>query len=461
MQHIHNSLPNKAPLARLTVPSANGWQTHVVGESRLQSSNDALWRSKDNCLEVYQGDTKSQFEKGRLLKSLATEQGTFAACERGIVAIKSDASPELVAGHRSLRCAEQVGDKLHFAEGQNLFQLNGNGTTQPLTPSPFRVAELQALPGDRTAVLGEGFEVRMQIRDGQQNVIHETERNVVWGSLTTDGPDRTYWIERSKKDGCQVARLDGQGNLTKVDLESGSHRIMPRKSGGFLVLSSLSPGTSCLQGFDAKGKRLQKFAFGTDTYVRDVKVNEFDNLADITLEKSGGNSSTWRKETLDLSSRGDLNLLSRVGLATGRHSARVEPWKETRTREVGPTLSEQTGDAPRIPEEANLAEPAGSQWTTIGGAAYSQRALRAAGLDLLKCAPLHSKWQSAAPLERDGQIVGILAVDERGGVYHYSKSDGEPDRYELGATPAALFSAGEQAWVQGQDGRILHLQTAR
>ena len=78
IQPLHSGLPNKAPIARLSVPSGEGWQTRAVRETRLQSSKDSLWRSKDNCLEVYHGDSKSYFDKGRLLKGLAAKQGTQA-----------------------------------------------------------------------------------------------------------------------------------------------------------------------------------------------------------------------------------------------------------------------------------------------------------------------------------------------------------------------------------------------
>lgn len=192
-------------------------------------------------------------------------------------------------------------DGVWCGQGKSLRQWSLDGKEVQQFPLDYRVGQLKEV-GDTLITQGDMLSRRLTVF-GPEGPLAEG-KDVVLDSVRKHPQGGLAWLERGA-----LARWQ-EGEVRRHPVSPRADGWMARHGGEHLVKASENGGSQLLR-YGSDGQLKSRFAFGKDTYLRDLLVDESSPTAVVRLqsyEKSGAVRQIV--ERLDLESKGDLGWFS-------------------------------------------------------------------------------------------------------------------------------------------------------
>ncbi len=192
-------------------------------------------------------------------------------------------------------------DGVWCGQGKSLRQWSLDGKEVKQFALDYRVGQLKEI-GQTLVTQGDMFSRRLTVFGANGPVAEGQE--VVLDSVRKHPQGGLAWLER----GALARWRDGE--LQRHPVSPRADGWMARQGGEHLVKASENSGSQLLR-YGSDGELKSRFAFGKDTYLRDLLVDESSPTAVVRLEsyqKSGGVRQIV--ESLNLESKGDLGWFS-------------------------------------------------------------------------------------------------------------------------------------------------------
>lgn len=199
-------------------------------------------------------------------------------------------------------------------QGKSLRQWNLEGKEVKHFPLDYRVGQLKEI-GEQLVTQGDMLSRRLTVFQADGPVAEG--RDVVLDSVRKHPQGGLAWLERGA-----LARWEDH-EVRRHPVSPRADGWMARQGGEHLVKASENGGSQLLR-YGSDGQLKSRFAFGKDTYLRDLLADESSPQAVVRLQayqKSGAIHQIV--ESLNLESKGDLGWFSswnrrRIDSQTGR-----------------------------------------------------------------------------------------------------------------------------------------------